>query len=79
MGAPDPRRCDRSGTLIRHAASHATPAIGTPTIAMGRWPSDVLRNPNQETAAYAERVFVPRPKFVFVARFEIPPESMLSG
>jgi len=32
--APDPRRRDRSGTLIRHAASGTTPAIGTLTIAV---------------------------------------------
>jgi hypothetical protein len=32
--APDPRRCDRSGTLIRHATLGTTPAIGTLPIAM---------------------------------------------
>ena len=32
--APDLRGCDRSRTLIRHAASGTTPAIGTLAIAM---------------------------------------------
>jgi hypothetical protein len=39
----------------------------------------VLRNPDQETAVYAERVFMPWPKLVLVARFEVPAESMLFG
>jgi hypothetical protein len=38
-----------------------------------------LRNGDQETAADTKRVFMTRAKFVLVAWFEIPTESMLFG
>lgn len=38
-----------------------------------------LRNGDQKTAADAKRVFMTRAKFVLVAWFEIPAESMLFG
>ena len=37
----------------------------------------VSTNADQKTGGYAERVFMRRPKFVFVTRFQIPAESML--
>jgi hypothetical protein len=38
---------------------------------------EALKNPDQKTAAYSERVFMPRPELIFVARFEIPAKSVL--
>ncbi len=38
-----------------------------------------LRDRNQQTAAYANRLLMPSPKIVLVTRFEIPAESMLPG
>ncbi len=38
---------------------------------------EALNNPDQKTAAYSERVFMPRPELIFVARFEIPAKSAL--
>jgi len=38
---------------------------------------EALKNPDQKTAAYSERVFMPGPELIFVARFEIPAKSVL--
>src|SRR5580693_876919 len=38
-----------------------------------------LWNPDQQAARYTERMFMPRPEFVLVARFKIPAESVFSG
>ena len=37
---------------------------------------EALKNPDQKTAAYSERVFMPGPELIFVARFEIPAKSV---
>jgi hypothetical protein len=38
-----------------------------------------LWNPDQQAARYPERMFMPRPELVLVARFKIPAESVPSG
>src|ERR1700740_1870125 len=43
------------------------------------WACLVSGNRNQKTAADTQRVFMTRTKFVLVAWFEIPAESMLFG
>ena len=41
--------------------------------------ANFLRNPDQKAAGNAYRVFRRWPKFVFIVRLDIPPESMLLG
>ena len=36
-------------------------------------------NPNQQAARYTERVFMPGPELVVVARFKVPAKAVLSG
>jgi hypothetical protein len=52
-------------------------AISTLDAAANCDSGEALKNPDQKTAAYSERVFMLRPELIFVARFEIPAKSVL--
>src|ERR1700731_5491233 len=60
--------CNQAITLTEHSPNLTLKANKRPS-----W------NPNQQTARYTERMFMPRPDLVLVARFKIPAESVLTG
>src|SRR5579864_1297095 len=80
--AVDARPVRSDKTASPHRGDHLTQAAQQPSsLPTQQFSHSVLklRNGDQKTAADTKRVFMTRAKFVLVAWFEIPAESMLFG
>ena len=69
------------GESVQHGTTELKPTQQPSSLPTQQFSHSVLklRNGDQKTAADTKRVFMTRAKFVLVAWFEIPAESMLFG